>query len=88
MRSRVSIERVPVHEQAPDAPVEARAGDRMVQPETPIPVTSWITSGRGRSFEAEAHAVAWTTRQVRVRYVDPGGREGFAWVWASAVTRR
>jgi len=77
-----------MHEQAPDAPAEARAGDRMVQPETPLPVRAWITSGRGKSFHADAHAVAWTSTQVRVRYLDPGGREGFAWVWASAVRRR
>ncbi|WP_157465558.1 hypothetical protein [Cellulomonas sp. Leaf395] len=88
MRSSRGIERVPTHEQPVDAPAEARTGERMVQPETPLPVVVWVTSGRGKSFAADGHAVAWTTSQVRVRYLDPGGREGFAWVWASAGARR
>lgn len=77
-----------MHEQPVDAPAEARAGERMVQPEIPLSVHVWITSGRGKSFHATGHAVAWAGSHVRVRYLDPGGREGFAWVWASAVTRR
>jgi hypothetical protein len=51
-------------------------------------VRVWVIQRQTGEFEAEGLAVAWTDRQVEVRYTDPHGREGFAWVWASAVTRR
>ncbi|GAA1970502.1 hypothetical protein GCM10009718_02520 [Isoptericola halotolerans] len=51
-------------------------------------MTAWVTDGKGRTFEATGEALAWTPKAVYVRYIDPGGREGFAWPWASAVTRR
>ncbi|HWK92596.1 MAG TPA: hypothetical protein VNR17_10095 [Luteimicrobium sp.] len=89
MRSK--IESVPMHEHAAQAPAEARQSARRVEPETPVRVAAWITTGRGKVFRAtEAEALAWTTGdhpQVWVRYIDPGGREGFGWLWASAVRR-
>lgn len=72
---------------ARDVPAEARR-ETPVRPEHPIRVKVWITDGRGRSFEANGEALAWTPRAVHVRYIDLAGREGFAWVWASAVSRR
>jgi hypothetical protein len=51
-------------------------------------VRVWLTQRQTGAFEADGLAVAWTDRQVEVRYRDPHDREGFAWVWASAVTRR
>lgn len=90
MRSK-GLEQVPLHEHATDAPRSARDGARQARPSEPVPVRVWVVSGRGREFLAEtAEADAWTVcdhPQVHVRYIDPGGREGFAWVWASAVRR-
>ncbi|GIG27288.1 MULTISPECIES: hypothetical protein [Cellulomonas] len=49
---------------------------------------AWIVDGRGRDVEVDGEAVAWTPRVVHVHYLDEHGREGWVWVWASAVTRR
>lgn len=81
------IERVPVRDHARDVPLEARAGVP-ARPDVPVPVRVWIQTGRGDAFEANGEALAWTPRAVHVRYIDPAGREGFAWMWASAVSRR
>ncbi|GAA4717940.1 hypothetical protein GCM10023216_02640 [Isoptericola chiayiensis] len=81
------IERVPMRDFATDVPPEARR-ETPTRPSEPVPVTAWVTDGRGRAFEAKGEALAWTSRAVYVRYIDPAGREGFAWVWASAVTRQ
>jgi hypothetical protein len=58
-----------------------------VEPDEPIPVRVWIQARQSGEFLAEAHAIAWTDKQVRVRYIDKHGREGFVWLWADAVTR-
>lgn len=67
--------------------MKAVAG-RLVRAETAIPVRAWIITAQGRDVEVDGEAVAWTERAVNVRYFDEHGREGFAWVWASAVVRR
>jgi hypothetical protein len=70
------------------APAKQRDSARVVRPLTPLPVRVWVVQRQTGAFEAEGLAVAWTQRQVEVRYCDPHGREGFVWVWAGAVTRR
>ena len=85
------VERVPLHESALEAPVEAREGSKRIEPPEPVAIKVWIVTARGKAFLSEqARAVAWTTGQhpqVQVEYLDRGGRIGFAWVWASAVRR-
>lgn len=54
----------------------------------PIPVLAWLLTVDGEETEVEAEAHAWTSRAVRVGYVDKYGHEDFAWVWAGAVERR
>ena len=85
------MERVPLHESALEAPVEAREGAKRIEPPEPVAIKVWIVTARGKAFLSEqARAVAWTTGQhpqVQVEYLDRGGRIGFAWVWASAVRR-
>ena len=63
-------------------------GGHVVRPDTAISVRAWIVTAQGRDVEVDGEAVAWTDRAVNVRYYDEHGREGFAWVWASAVVRR
>jgi hypothetical protein len=63
-------------------------GGRVVRASTAIPVRAWLVTSQGRDVEVDAEAVAWTDRAVNVRYFDEHGREGFTWVWASAVVRR
>jgi len=77
-----------MRDSAEQAPAKQRQGATPIRPETPLPVRAWITQRQTGEFEADGVAVAWTDRQVEVRYSDPHGREGFAWVWASAVTHR
>lgn len=60
----------------------------MQRPDLPVPVTAWIIDGKGQDVEVLGEAVAWTNRTVSVHYYDQDGREGWVWVWASAVTRR
>ncbi|MCZ2261606.1 hypothetical protein [Isoptericola sp. QY 916] len=84
-----AVETVPLRDTALDAPKGARAGERVVEPDEPPIVRAWITYGREqREAEVDGWAIGWTSRQVRVRYLDAAGRQGWAWVWASAVTRR
>ena len=64
----------------------AQYGQPVTQADSPLPVAAWIHTRQGHSCVGGV-AVAWTPRAVRVRYVDDHGREGFVWVWASAVTR-
>lgn len=73
---------------AANAPESQRRGQRVVEPTEPIPVRAWIQARQSGEFEAEAVAIAWTEKQVHVRYLDKQGREGFAWLWATAVSRR
>lgn len=80
------LDRVPTRDAAHNAPAGARTHERMVTTEFPIRVQVWLTTPRGE-YHADGEAVAWTTTQVRVHYLDAHGREGWAWVWAPAVTR-
>lgn len=70
-----------------EAPRKAREGKRVTEAASPTPVRAWLKN-RESEFQADGEALAWTSTQVHVRYIDPHGREGWAWVWASAVTRR
>lgn len=80
-------ERVPLRDTATDAPAAERAGQHMTQPETPVPVRVWVLVPRQGFTQVDGEAIAWTRRQVRVRYLDKHGRTGVSWVWANAVTR-
>ncbi|WP_425956135.1 hypothetical protein [Xylanimonas sp. McL0601] len=82
------VDRVPVRDSPEEAPRRQRDSAQVTRPETPLPVRVWVTQRQTGAFEADGLAVAWTDRQVEVRYSDPHGREGFVWVWANAVTRR
>lgn len=81
------MDRVPLRDMARSLPLAAR-GQSTTTPGTPIPVRAWIVTGRGVDLEVDAEVTSWTARAVHVRYIDEHGREGFAWLWASAVTRR
>jgi len=81
------VDQVPLRAEARGVPMKA-VGGRLVRAETAIPVRAWIITAQGRDVEVDGEAVAWTERAVNVRYFDEHGREGFAWVWASAVVRR
>lgn len=81
------IERVPLRDAARDVPASVHA-TAVVRPDRALPVRAWIVDGKGRDLEVDGLAVGWTSRAVNVRYLDAGGREGFVWVWASAVTRK
>ncbi|WP_159096620.1 hypothetical protein [Miniimonas sp. S16] len=72
---------------AREAPAADREGQRQTRPETPIPVRVWIDSHRSRYQLVQGWAIAWTSRQVQVRYLDQHDRQGHTWVWANAVTR-
>lgn len=76
-----------MRDHAHDAPAAARTAQKMTTPETGLPVRVWLTNRNG-DFQADGEAVAWTSSQVRVHYVDRAGREGWVWVWATAVERR
>ncbi len=80
------IDRVPLRDMARQVPAQA-IGHPVTRPETPIRVRAWIVDARGRDLEVPGEAVAWTSRAVQVSYFDDNGRQGFVWVWASAVTR-
>lgn len=82
------IEQVPMRDSATDSPELQRRGHAVTRPETPLPVRVWVEQRQTGAFEADGEATGWTDRQVHVRYIDPHGRQGYAWVWASAVTRR
>ena len=81
------IERVPLRDAARDVPAAVRT-EGVARPERQLPIRAWIVDGKGRDLEVDGVAVAWTSRAVNVRYIDSGGREGFVWVWASAVSRK
>ncbi|WHP16457.1 hypothetical protein [Cellulomonas sp. ES6] len=82
------VDRVPMRDMARQVPAGAIAGDRVTRPDQAPRVRAWIVDGRGRDVEVDGEAVAWTPRVVHVHYLDDHGREGWVWVWASAVTRR
>ena len=81
------VDRVPMRDMARQVPQKVLAGARVSRPEEPPRVRAWVIDGRGHDVEVDGEAVAWTTRAVHVHYQDPHGREGWVWVWASAVTR-
>ncbi|WP_324654043.1 hypothetical protein [Georgenia sp. H159] len=82
----MAIDQVPLSEQAITLE-PAQYGAPVRRAEEPLEVSAWIHTRRGHA-RVDAIALAWTQRAVWIRYVDDYGREGFAWVWASAVTRR
>ncbi|NLI18413.1 MAG: hypothetical protein GX427_06325 [Actinomycetales bacterium] len=79
-------DRVPLRDQAYSLE-PAQYGQPLHRAETAIPVRAWVLTRHGHA-RVDGHAVAWTPRAVLLRYVDEHGREGTAWVWANAVTRR
>ena len=81
-------ELVPMWDAARQAPEQARAGERVTTSAAPLAVRVWIDAGRSGYSQCDGHAIAWTRTQVQVSYVDRHAREGTAWVWANAVTRR
>ncbi|WP_447925561.1 hypothetical protein [Georgenia muralis] len=81
----MAVDQVPLSEQAFSLG-PAQYGDPVTHPETPVPVRAWVHNRTGHHL-VDGAAVAWTKTAVRVRYTDEHGREGFAWVWANAVTR-
>lgn len=76
-----------MRDMARQVPQKILDGARMTRPEDPPRVRAWVVDGRGQDVEVDGEAIAWTPRAVRIRYQDSHGREGWAWVWASAVTR-
>lgn len=84
-RGVVAIEQVPLSESAVSLG-PAQHGEPVRTADIPIPVTAWIHTRHGH-VEVEGVALAWTHKAARVRYIDEHGREGFAWLWANAVTR-
>ncbi|KAE8763921.1 hypothetical protein [Georgenia thermotolerans] len=82
----MAVEPVPLSEQAHSLG-PAQHGGPVTRPDEPLPVRAWIHTRRGHEA-VDGVAVAWTQRAVRVRYTDGHGREGYAWLWANAVTRR
>ncbi|MCL1801172.1 MAG: hypothetical protein FWG25_07420 [Promicromonosporaceae bacterium] len=81
------VDMVPIRDAAEEAPRKQRDGVAVRRVEEPVPVRAWVTQRQSGSFEAQAVALAWTDRQVEIRYHDLHGRVGFAWLWASAVRR-
>ncbi|GAA1646554.1 hypothetical protein [Georgenia ruanii] len=82
----MAVEPVPLSEQAHSLG-PAQHGGPVTRPDEPLPVSAWIHTRRGHET-VDGVAVAWTPCAVRVRYTDTHGREGYAWLWANAVTRR
>lgn len=82
------MDHVPLRDAAEEAPGRSRISAHVVRPGEGIPVRAWIVSRQSGEQMVDGDAIAWTDTQVHVRYVDAHGREGFAWLWANAVTRR
>jgi hypothetical protein len=76
---RVVLDQVPMRDWADEAPRKAREGERVVEPLSPIPVQVWLKNPRGE-VQVHAEALSWTSRQVRVRYIDLHSRKAWAWV--------
>lgn len=81
------VDRVPLRDMARSLGPRP-VGEPVHRHDEGIPVRVWIVDGQGRDVEVHGLATAWSPRAVHVRYFDVNGREGFVWVWASAVTRR
>ncbi|WP_345216605.1 hypothetical protein [Georgenia halophila] len=82
----MAIDQVPLREQAYSLG-PAQYGQPVHQPDEALAVSAWIQTRTGHHL-VEGVAVAWTPKAARIRYTDDHGREGYAWVWASAVVRR
>ena len=52
----------------------------IVRPEDAVPVRAWITQRQTGEPRVDGEANAWVSRQVWIRYLDPHGREGRAWL--------
>ncbi|WP_251151344.1 hypothetical protein [Cellulosimicrobium sp. Marseille-Q4280] len=63
-------------------------GQPVTQAPEPIPVKAWVVTVAGDDLEVAGDATAWTSRAVRVRFVDKFGHLDSAWLWAGAVSRR
>lgn len=81
------VDQIPMRDMARQAPVAAARGEKVIEVKMAVPVRAWIIDGRGQDVEIRGRAVAWTSRMVRILYVDLHGREGSLWWWASAVRR-
>lgn len=66
----------------------AAIGQPITKAAQELHVRAWIINHSGTDAQVDAEATAWTARAVHIRYRDEHDREGSAWVWASAVTRR
>ena len=80
------IDRIPLRDMARTLPGKAVTGT-VTRPDEGMPVEAWIVNGKGDDVVVKGLAIAWTKRAVHLSYFDEHGRQGFAWVWASAVTR-
>ncbi|WP_156198972.1 hypothetical protein [Actinotalea caeni] len=80
-------DRVPLHEGALSLP-PAAVGQPVRPLDPPVPVLVWVPRARFGWARLEAVATAYTPTAGHVRYRDEHGREGVAWVWAGAITRR
>lgn len=81
------VDKIPMRDSARQVPPKVTIGEAITRPDHPLRVRAWIVDGHGRDVEVDGEAVAWTRRAVHLHYFNETGREGFAWVWASAVTR-
>jgi len=80
------VDRVPMRDMARPVPSAALTTPAHTL-DTAVRVRAWIIDGHGRDVQIDGEAIAWTPRAAHVHYFDANGREGFVWVWASAVTR-
>jgi hypothetical protein len=80
------VDRVPLRDQAQSLSPKA-VGQPIRRLDAPVPVTAWIRDARGVDRLVAGEATAYSPRAGHVKYFDEHGREGFAWVWASAITR-
>ncbi|MBI9115675.1 hypothetical protein [Sanguibacter suaedae] len=81
------VDKIPVRDMARSLGPKA-VGQPITRPTESVPVQAWITDARGRDVLVTGEAVAWSPRAGYVHYADEHGREGYVWVWASAITRR
>lgn len=74
--------------QRPRSLAPRQYGPAVTEPGQVIAVRAWILTVQGDELEVDADATAWTSRAVRIRFVDKYGHLDYAWVWAGAVVRR
>lgn len=80
------VDRVPMRDEVRTLSPKP-VGEPVTRPDEAIPVVAWLATRDG-DIQVTGWAIAWSPRAVHLRYHDRHGREGFAWVWANAVTRR